>query len=291
MKVLKRSEILIIDSNLEKGASEWKESKAYAENDECEFEKFIYKALKASTGIKPNADDKSWQKLRVSNEWACFDYYLNTISSAQGEIDLTFKAMSANAIYLNGVRAKRLIIECLDTSGAVIESFEKGLFNESVSSWSEYFFGDWVEKDKAYDVFYECKSLSRSRIFRVRASGLDRVEIGSIIAGVAKSLATTLYAKNSISMIDFSKVSTDEEGNTQLEKGNFKRTNAFELLVDENELDFVMSELTNLRGEACVFIIADNFECLMNFAFLKNHELLLSKRGKSVISVEIEGLV
>lgn len=146
-------------------------------------------------------------------------------------------------------------------------------------------------KDKAYDVFYECKSLSRSRIFRVRASGLDRVEIGSIIAGVAKSLATTLYAKNSISMIDFSKVSTDEEGNTQLEKGNFKRTNAFELLVDENELDFVMSELANLRGEACVFIIADNFECLMNFAFLKNHELLLSKRGKSVISVEIEGLV
>ena len=283
MKVLKRSEFLIIDSNLEKGASEWKESKAYAENDECEFEKFIYKALKASTNIKPNTDDKSWQKLRVSNEWACFDYYLNTISSAQGEINLTFKAMSANAIYLNGVRAKRLIIECLDTSGAVIERFEKGLFDESVSSWSEYFFGDWVEKDKAYDVFYECKSLSRSRIFRVRASGLDRVEIGSIIAGVAKSLATTLYAKNSISMIDFSKVSTDEEGNT--------RTNAFELLVDENELDFVMSELANLRGEACVFIIADNFECLMNFAFLKNHELLLSKRGKSVISVEIEGLV
>lgn len=49
--------------------------------------------------------------------------------------------MSANAIYLNGVRAKRLIIECLDTSGAVIESFEKGLFDESVSSWSEYFLG------------------------------------------------------------------------------------------------------------------------------------------------------
>ena len=83
----------------------------------------------------------------------------------------------------------------------------------------------------------------------------------------------------------------NEEGNTALVKGNFKRTNAFELLVDENELDFVMSELANLRGEACVFIIADNFECLMNFAFLKNHELLLSKRGKSIISVEIEGIV
>ena len=83
----------------------------------------------------------------------------------------------------------------------------------------------------------------------------------------------------------------NEDGNTALVKGNFKRTNAFELLVDENELDFVMSELTNLRGEACVFIIADNFECLMNFAFLKNHEILLSKPPKSVVSIEIEGLV
>lgn len=200
-------------------------------------------------------------------------------------------ALGANAIYLNAVRAKRLIIECLDERGNLLESFEREFFEDKVSSWSEYFFGDWVEKIKAHDVFYECKILSRSCIFRVRASGLDRVEIGSIIAGSIKELATTLYAKNSISMIDFSKVSTDEEGNTALVKGNFKRTNAFELLVDENELDFVMSELANLRGEACVFIIADNFECLMNFAFLKNHELLLSKRGKSIISVEIEGLV
>lgn len=291
MRVLKRASVLIINSNLKANEPSFDIEKKYSANDECEFEKYIYKALKESTGIKPSEDLSSWQKLRVSNEWACFDYYLNTISSAKDEIDISFKCVGANAIYLNGVRAKRLIIECLDEMGKILESFERELFEDKVSSWSEYFFGDWVEKIKAHDVFYECKILSRSRIFRVRASGLDRVEIGSIIAGSIKELATTLYAKNSISMIDFSKVSTDEEGNTALVKGNFKRTNAFELLVDENELDFVMSELANLRGEACVFIIADNFECLMNFAFLKNHELLLSKRGKSIISVEIEGLV
>lgn len=227
--------------------------------------------------------------------WAMNEYELMSRLSPLERRAVGKKGIAYGGLYFYSTKiyefASVMVAQNINNTSELFVYDEKGLFDESVSSWSEYFFGDWVEKDKAYDVFYECKSLSRSRIFRVRASGLDKVEIGSIIAGVAKSLATTLYAKNSISMIDFSKVSTDEEGNTQLEKGNFKRTNAFELLVDENELDFVMSELANLRGEACVFIIADNFECLMNFAFLKNHELLLSKRGKSVISVEIEGLV
>ena len=131
----------------------------------------------------------------------------------------------------------------------------------------------------------------RTRVFRVRAWGLDEIELGSIICGQLKELATTLYNKNSISMIDYSKVTTDEDGNTQLVQGNYKRTNAFEVLVDDKDLDYVAHELAQLRGQACVFVISDYFECLVNFAFLKNHEILLSKPPKSVISIEIEGLV
>lgn len=289
MKVLKRGNIIIIDSNLNDNIATFDESANYKKDDEVVFEKYIYKALKESVGIKPSDDEKSWQKVSVSNEWACFDYFLNTISKAKNELDISFKCVGAKAIYLHGLWAKYLKIELLNTSGEVIESVEYTLNNNQTHSWSEYFFAE--RKNKAHNVYYEIKAMVRSPIFRIRAWGLDEIELGSIICGQLKELALTLYNKNSISMIDFSKVTTDEDGNTQLTKGNYKRTNAFEVLVEDKDLDYVVYELTQLRGEACVFIISDYYECLINFAFLKNHEILLSKPPKSVISIEIEGLV
>lgn len=291
MKILKRGEILIIDSNLNEDTAAFDENTTYKQDDECVFEKYIYKALSEVKGIKPS-DESKWQKVSVSNEWACFDYFLNTISKSKKELDITLKCVGAKAIYLHGLKAKFARIELLDAlSGAVMESKDFNLWDTQIHSWSEYFFGDLADKDRGYNVYYECVSVSCARIFRVRAWGRDEIECGSIICGQLKELALTLYNKNSISMIDFSKVTTDEEGNTQLTKGNFKRTNAFEVLVEDKDLDSVVYELSQIRGEACVFVISDYYECLINFAFLKNHEILLSKPPKSIISIEIEGLV
>ncbi len=292
MKILKRGNIIVLDSNLKEEVDAFEEDKSYQIGDKVLFERYIYKALKAGVLSLPNADESAWEKVSVSNEYACFDYYLNTISKAQNELELTFKCLGARGIYLHGLKAKYLKIELLaQENGEVIESKEFALWNSNTRTWSEYFFADYSINDRAYNVFYECKTLSRARIFRIKAWGLNEIELGSIICGNIKELALTLYDKNSISMIDFSKVVSDEEGNTQLVKGNYKRTNAFEMLVDDKELDYVAFELAALRGEACVFIISDYFESLINFAFLKNHEILLSKAGKSIISVEIEGLI
>lgn len=291
MKILKRNDVVIIDSNLKEEIAEYDETKTYNKDEQVLFERYIYKALKQSVGVSPSSDVSAWQKEKVSNEYACFDYYLNTISKASNELDLTFRCFGARGIYLHGLRAKYLKIECLDMQNAVLESKEFALWNSNTKSWGEYFFNDYSANDRAYNVFYECKTLSRGIIFRIRAWGLTQIELASIICGNIKELAMTLYDKNSISMIDFSKVNTDEEGNTQLVKGNYKRTNSFEMLVEDKELDYVAYELAQLRGEACVFIISDYYESLINFAFLKNHEILLSKPNKSIISVEIEGLV
>ena len=290
MKILKRGNIIVIDSNLNDDAPAFDESASYKIGDEVVFEKFIYKALKESTGILPNADEKSWEKVSVSNEWACFDYYLNTVSKAKKELDITFKCIGAGGLYLHGLRARYLEIQLLEqASGEVVESRQYDLRGSDTRTWSEYFFS--THEERAYNVFYEPQHIMRTRVFRVRAWGLDEIELGSIICGQLKELATTLYNKNSISMIDYSKVTTDEDGNTQLVQGNYKRTNAFEVLVEDKDLDYVAHELAQLRGQACVFVISDYFECLVNFAFLKNHEILLSKPPKSVISIEIEGLV
>lgn len=295
MKVLKHGAVTIAQSNLKDTQAAYDAQKKYSKDDECVFNKYIYKALSDELqGVAPDSDIKKWQKVSVSNEWACFDYFLNTISKANDEIDIVFHADGAKGIYLNNVLANTLLIEVLNTSAEILERAEYKLFeiNSDILSWKSYFFGAWRVENRPKSVFYECTTLSNQRIFRVRASRAGgEVQIGSIIVGDIKELETTLYADNSISMIDFSKVTTDEDGFTQLVKGNYKRTNAFKILVDNANLDYVAYELTQLRGEACVFVIATNYECLINFAFLKTHEILLEKRDKTIVEIEIEGMV
>lgn len=259
MKVLKRNDILIIDSNLKEEIPKWSEKASYEKDDEVLFDKYIYKALSQNVGTK-TSDETKWEKMRVSNEWACFDYYLNTVSKAQSRFDLSFHCSHVQAIYIHGLKTRYLKIEVLDANtGEVLEDVEYDFLEVGVRSWLEYFFGAWQKDIRARNIYYELKILARSYVIRIRAWGVDEIECGSIICGELKHLALSLYDKNSISMIDFSKVMTDEDGNTQLTRGNFKRTNAFEMLVEDEDLDYVAYELTQLRGEACVFVISDYY--------------------------------
>ena len=295
MKILRRGEIVVLESNLSEGVAAYDSAKAYAVGDEMLFEKYIYKALKAVQGTQPitdgSATDSNWQKLRVSNEWAAFDYFLNTVATGDDEITLTFNA-SGRGLYLYNVLGRDLKIEVLDALGGnVVQTQEYALNSQNIDSWSEYFFGEWQQNIRPRNIYFESSHLSNIQIYRVTLTGGKGLEIGSIIGGPIKNLATSLYDDNSISMLDYSKVTTDEDGNTSLVRGNYKRTNSFKILVTDGEMDTVSYELSQLRGEACVFVISDYFECLTNYAFLKNHEILLSKRGYSIVEIEIEGLV
>lgn len=290
MKILQRDEIIIIDSNLHDDTPLFNISKQYKQGDVVRDSKSIYKA---KTDVdNQNLDNAAyWEWIGTSNEWALFDFYLNTTATNKESIEVSFSCHGAMGIYIYGIKAKMLDIEILDNrTGEIIEKQTYRLYGNAIGSWSEYFFGDWIDKQKS-SIYYERKTYTRFVTFRIKAYGLEDIEIGSIICGKLTDIAMTLYAKNSISMLDFSKIESDERGLTQLTKGNFKRTNSFEVLVEDKDMDRVSYFLKELRGEPVVFVIANYFENLVNFGFLKNHEILLEKVGRSIISIEIEGLI
>ena len=290
MKILQRDEIIIIDSNLHDDTPLFNISKQYKQGDVVRDSKSKYKA---KTDVNnQNLDNAAyWEWIGTSNEWALFDFYLNTTATNKESIEVSFSCHGAMGIYIYGIKAKMLDIEILDNrTGEIIEKQTYRLYGNAIASWSEYFFGDWMGKQKS-DVYYERKTYTRFVTFRIKAYGLEDIEIGSIICGKLTDIAMTLYAKNSISMLDFSKIESDELGYTQLTKGNYKKTNSFEVLVEDKDMDRVSYFLKELRGEPVVFVIANYFENLINFGFLKNHEILLEKVGRSIISIEIEGLI
>lgn len=84
-----------------------------------------------------------------------------------------------------------------------------------------------LERQARSNIYYKSATYTRNVVFKIKYYGLKHIAIGSIICWELIDIAMTLYAKNSISILDFSKVESDEMGYTQLTKDNFKRINAF----------------------------------------------------------------
>ena len=290
MKIIERGRLNIIASNLKENTAPFESGKSYKKGERVLFERYIYEAGD-ETSDTPDPIKGAWKRVGVSNEFAPFDFYLNTAGIVEKSLELSVHAFGARALFLGNLKAKHLSIEVLDSrTGALLEAKEYRLFGHSIASWSDYFFGSWRTKSR-HNVYYELSTLAREVTFKVHAWGLAKIELGMFYAGGLQELGTTLHDKNSLSILDFSRVKTDESGITELQKGAFKRTHAFNLLVQESQLDLLAYALAEARGEARVFVVSNYFESFVIFGFLKHHEILLSKPSRSIVSVEIEGLI
>ena len=145
MKILTRGDITLIESNLIESSTRFNLGEAYTKGDKVNDGKCIYQSL--SDNVDKPLDDKSvWERVGSTNEWACFDYYLNTQSEAKERISLTFGCFGAKALYISGLEAKYLSIEVIDSyTEEVIESKEYKLYAQNIASWSEYFLGAGAE--------------------------------------------------------------------------------------------------------------------------------------------------
>ncbi|PAF46343.1 hypothetical protein BKH46_07690 [Helicobacter sp. 12S02634-8] len=290
MKIIKRSEIIIISSNLSDNTPMYDQTKTYAKGDVIANDHNRYKSL-LDNNQEPLDKEAYWENLGATNDYAAFDFFLNTQAQREEKIEIVLSAKENNALYLANLWGERIEIAVIDIKSAdVLESTEYRLFAEEIRDWREYFFGDWQERRRK-DVYFERSTLNRGAAYKITLfAPNDIAKIGHIVCGKARELGVSLY-KNSVSAIDFSKIQTDEQGNTSVTKGNYKKTNSFDVAIPNSQLDVCVNAFIELRGEPCVFVIAQSYKSLINFAILKKWEVLLEKKNMAIASIELEGLV
>ncbi|PAF49618.1 hypothetical protein BKH41_02845 [Helicobacter sp. 12S02232-10] len=290
MKIIKRSDIVIISSNLTDDTPTYNKDNTYKKDDVIQNNHVRYKSLLDNN--QESLDKEAyWENLGATNDYAAFDFFLNTQSQKEEKIEIVLSAKENNALYLANLWGERIKVEVIEIKSArVLEDKEWLLFGEEITDWREYFFGDWQERRRK-DVYFERSTLGRDAAYRITLfASNDTAKIGHIVCSKARELGISLY-KNSLSAIDFSKIETDEQGNTSLTKGNYKKTNSFDVAIPNNQLDFCVNAFIELRGEPCVFVITQAYKSLINYAILKKWEVLLEKRNMAIASLELEGLV
>ncbi|ANV98552.1 hypothetical protein BBW65_06980 [Helicobacter enhydrae] len=287
MKVLVKNETIIINSNLEESAPLWTQESGYKKGDVVVGEDhLLYEALNDVSGVALK-DSLSWKCLGSDNTRACFDFFLNTTSKREESLKISFSG--GGGLYLGNIRAKSARVEVYNSrSQELIEQKDFKLIYRNTKSWKEYFFGEFIFTKHLY---YPRSTLTKSVAFTLTLENAGSIaEIGSIFCGNEVEFGTSLYA-GSISASDFSKIETDEDGYTSITKGHYKKLNEFSVLIENERLDHLVNKLIGIRGEPAVFIIANTYESLINFAVLKSWEVPLELKSKSIVNLEIEGLI
>ena len=287
MKILRRIDSIILDSNLEEKAPLFEKEKQYKKGEVVRSkDHMLYEALGDVSGTLLS-ESLSWKALGADNTMACFDFFLNTTSKREESLKISFSG--GGGLYLGNIKAKNARIEVYNNrTQELIERQDFKLIYRHTKSWRDYFYGEFIYKK---DLYYERSTLTKSVSFSItleNAGGV--VEIGSIFCGEEVEFGASLYA-GSISASDFSKIETDEDGYTSITKGHYKKLNEFSILIENERLDHLVNKLIGIRGEPVVFVIANAYESLINFAVLKSWEVPLELKDKSIVNLEIEGLI
>ncbi|WP_300224038.1 hypothetical protein [uncultured Helicobacter sp.] len=287
MKVLSRVETIVLDSNLEEKTPLWEKEKEYKKGEIVVSEDhLLYEALNDVSGVELS-ESLSWKCLGADNTKACFDFFLNTTSKREESLKISFSG--GGGLYLGNIVAKNARIEVYNNrTQELIEQKDFSLIYRNTKTWREYFYGEFIYQKHLY---YERSTLTKSVSFTLTLENANSIaEIGSIFCGNEVEFGASLYA-GSISASDFSKIETDEDGYTSITKGHYKKLNEFSVLIENERLDHLVNKLIGIRGEPVVFIIANTHESLINFAVLKSWEVPLELKSKSIVNLEIEGLI
>ncbi|WP_163532712.1 hypothetical protein [Helicobacter suis] len=265
MRILLRSEIEILESNLEDHTPEFDPEKAYQLGDIVRKDTSLFECIKATEeGQKANFDEDFSFKC-ADNTTAAFDSAINTISQARHFIKIRIK--TNGSIFLTNYECEFLRVSLLDSN--FIEKYTRGTY----LSGGQYF----LENSGAaiYDIYLENPG--------------SMAKIGVIFCGELKDIGITEY-QGSLSIEDFSKITTDEQGRTSIKLGYTRKTYKSTILLPLKNLDWALKIIETNKSIPSVVELSNALECLTFFGLIRNVDINFLNRDFVSLDLECEEL-
>ncbi|MGE4536551.1 MAG: hypothetical protein AB7D37_05690 [Desulfovibrio sp.] len=297
MKIVIPRDITLISTNVaENDAQEWDGDTTYAAGVTVMVtaDHRIYKSLRETTGENPAdhlvGSDSAWSDKGATNAYKMLDEYINTTTSAEELLDVTISVARCDAVGLFGCRGKTLTIDVI--SGGTIIYTRTWTLLKKVYTYTEYFFSDPVF---VRDVFtaIPIRGASTMRI-RIDAGAGGTAQCGIVVTGMSAYLGETQWDVTP-SRVSYSKIITDDYGNTSLSKGRLAKYLKFKARINTKEIDYIQKRLDDIDGIACIFVAYSETgyqpEALLVYGYAKEVEPNLPNSELSTVQFEVEGLV
>lgn len=280
----------LVSSNVaEADYSAWLVGTSYTTEQWVMHNHRVWQALRNNTGKEPGANPLDWLDGGATNRWKMFDEKVGTQTARIDGIEVVIDQDDfVDAVSLLNIWANSVRITMTDPVEGQVYQREIPTVAADVDDWWEYFFEpitrttDVVLDDLPPYAGVEIK------LEVIIAEG-DTAKIGSLGMGSVFEIGCARWG-SSVSIRDFSIKEQDEFGNLSVVQRDYSKRPEFDLIIDTDRVDIVMSELAKLRAVPCIYIAHSKFTSTITLGFYRELMMVLSNLSVSECTLTIEGL-
>jgi hypothetical protein len=283
---------VLVSSTATESYPAWVGGTNYSAGNTVWYTDGIYQALVNHTNNTPPPSDLThWLKISPSNHYACFDRQSGNATTAATSLSFTVNAGNFDSIALIGMNgAKTISIQVRDGfGGALLWEKVSNLDSDNILSWYDYFYLD-PESTLAQYIYFDIPTTANSHIsFTVTG---PTISLGEFVFGRKKTIGLTQYGVRA-GIVDYSKKTTDDFGNTTLVKRSYSKKLTCDVMVENANINKTQNLLYNLRAEPVVWIASpmDIYsEPLIVYGFYKDFSTTISYPSYAMCSIEVESL-
>lgn len=246
----------------------------------------------SNTGNYPPDNPASWSEIGAENRCKMFDAYINTQTEDTDDIEVTISANGVSSVGIFNIYGTSVEL-VLKRSGVTITSETvdlRTLIPES--GWYSWLFDSYEYGiDQVIWTFPRYISNATLEITITARSSLAKC--GLVCVGNHRDLGITRYGV-SVGIDDYSIKDTDTLGRTYLNQGEYANRADISMTLLNTNIDYVMRQLADVRGEAAIFDannVAGTYQSAAIYGFWQNFDITVPGPIRSQCNLEIKGLI
>lgn len=281
----------LVSSTATESVALWSSSTTYALNATARYGDSIYQSLVANNLNKqPNISSIEWVQISPTNRTAMFDSEISTVTTATNTLTVVLNTGYINSIGMFGLVGDQVTITMTDGAGGpTVYTKTISLDGTVISDWYQYFYEPTLQLSEL--VVTDVPPYLNAMV-TVTITGTSTVKVGILSFGTSYDLGDTQFDPQ-LGIIDYSKKETNiNTGVTTFVKRNFSKRLSANVMLDNGQINKVVSVLSDLRATPCIWIPTDSstYSALLIYGFYKDFSVSIPYPSKSLCSLEIEGL-
>lgn len=252
----------------------------------------LYESIVDANTGNALTDTEKWKYIGKTNKWRLSNYKRNNKTSVPLEFTTVWTpGKRINTIGLVGITGNSydLAVTSVNGGGTVYES-SGSLNTRNTTSWSQYFFGEFITIPSL--VFFDVPLFSDSVVTLTITADSGNAELGALVVGNFDELGETEISPRS-DVLNFSSVSRDDDGNAILEpRRNIPKIDAV-VYTDKGKVDRIKQIRADLNATPALWYgladVSDGyFEIVSMLGFYRNFVIDAAYPLEAVISLELE---
>jgi hypothetical protein len=257
----------------------------------------VYQRIASGDNTKAPEDDPiNWLPISPINEWAMFDREINTKSRADSSISTTLHPGPVNSLGLFGLEGTELQVLVRNGVGGPIVYGNSELSGPKIINLDGTLIADWYQY--YYEPYVSLDGITLTDLppyinanLTITVTGHSSVAIGLVDVGNFYDLGGTEYSP-SLTLVDYSKKSTDEFGVTTFVKRSFAKRLQARSMFSNVQLSVVAAILADLRAKPCSWSVSDSddFNALNIFGWFEDMDIDVAYANHSYCTISVQGL-